>query len=134
MQIRKKTHNKELIRGRKKFQFLNYGTLGIKAISSGRIIEKKWELLQKALHKKIKLTCGANRCKIWSPLEFNNTLTKLSLESRMGKGKGSIHASSKFIREGEILIEFSGIPKHKQKDIVFFLQKKLSFKIKLNNL
>lgn len=135
MQIpRRKTHNKKAISGKKKFQFLNSGMLGIKTISSGNLIEKNWEVVRKVLNREIKLICGTNRCKTWSSVEFNNTLTKLNLESRMGKGKGSIHSNSKFVREGKILIEFNEIPEHKQNDILFFLQKKLSLKIKFVNI
>nr|QNM39545.1 ribosomal protein L16 [Gelidiella fanii]QNM39568.1 ribosomal protein L16 [Gelidiella fanii] len=134
MQNRKKTHNKEVIRGKRKFQFLNSGILGIKAISSGRLLKEKWEVTKRDLYKKIKFFCGGGRCKIWSTLEFNSTLTKLNVESRMGKGKGPIYSNSKFIREGKILIEFSQIPKHKQKEVLSFLQKKLGLRIKLVNL
>nr|YP_009988292.1 ribosomal protein L16 [Gelidiella acerosa]QNM39430.1 ribosomal protein L16 [Gelidiella acerosa] len=134
MQIKRKTHNKEIIRGKKNFQFLNSGILGVKTISSGRLIESNWITIKRDLYKKIKFICGGNRCKLWNSIEFNNTLTKLSTESRMGKGKGSIYANSKFIREGKVIIEFSQIPKHKHKELLSFLQKKLSLKIKLIHL
>nr|YP_009317533.1 ribosomal protein L16 [Gelidium sclerophyllum]AOX48985.1 ribosomal protein L16 [Gelidium sclerophyllum] len=130
-QIYTKTHNKYKTKGKKKFNFLTLGSFGLKSISCGRITKEKWESIQWTLRKKFKLKLGAKQNKIWDLIELNNSLTKLNLESRMGKGKGLVYTKSKFVREGTLLFEFNSFPKQFRKEIVEFLQSKISLKLKL---
>nr|YP_009317579.1 ribosomal protein L16 [Pterocladiella media]AOX49031.1 ribosomal protein L16 [Pterocladiella media] len=131
MLVNKKLHNKYSIKGCKKFQFLQIGNFGIKTISYGRITEEKWKLIERDLQRKFKSILGHKKNRIWSSLEFNSTLTKLSLESRMGKGKGAIYAKSKFLKPGSLLFEFTKLPKQHENEIFIFIQKKLNVKLKL---
>nr|YP_009114016.1 ribosomal protein L16 [Gelidium elegans]AGW30455.1 ribosomal protein L16 [Gelidium elegans] len=126
-----KTHNKYKIKGKKKFNFLTLGSFGLKAISCSRITKEKWESIQWALRKKFKAKLGAKQNKIWGLVELNNSLTKQNLESRMGKGKGLVYTKSKFVREGTLLFEFDSFPQQFQKEIIEFLQSKISLKLKL---
>lgn len=129
MRIIRNTHNKYSRKGNKKFHFLRYGTFGIKTISCGRITEEKWKNLDRTLRRKFKIILGSKKIKIWSPVEFNCSLTKLSPESRMGKGKGSIYAKSKFLKSGTLLFECSRLSKQYRKEVLYFVQKRLSLKL-----
>jgi ribosomal protein L16/L10AE len=64
---------------------------------------------------------------------MNSTLTALSPESRMGKGKGTIYTKCCNIKSGQILFEFSGVSSSQIKLIFYFLKDKLPFKIKVIN-
>nr|YP_011017037.1 ribosomal protein L16 [Pterocladiella capillacea]WQB61715.1 ribosomal protein L16 [Pterocladiella capillacea] len=131
MVINKKTHNKYKLKGSNKFQFIRSGRFGIKTISAGRVVKEKWILVERALQRKFKLLLGHKRSKIFSSLEFNNSLTKLSLESRMGKGKGIVYAKSKFLKPGTLLFEFTRLPKQYESEVFTFIQKKMRLKLKL---
>lgn len=126
-----KTHNKYKIKGKKRFNFLTLGSFGLKTISCGRITLEKWESTQWTLRKKFKIRLSPKQNKIWNLIELNNSLTKLNLESRMGKGKGLVYTKSKFVREGSLLFEFDSFPQQFQKEIIEFLQSKISLKLKL---
>lgn len=126
-----KTHNKYKIKGKKRFNFLILGSFGLKTISCGRITLEKWESTQWTLRKKFKIRLSPKQNKIWNLIELNNSLTKLNLESRMGKGKGLVYTKSKFVREGSLLFEFDSFPQQFQKEIIEFLQSKISLKLKL---
>nr|YP_009317556.1 ribosomal protein L16 [Gelidium sinicola]YP_009559260.1 ribosomal protein L16 [Gelidium coulteri]AOX49008.1 ribosomal protein L16 [Gelidium sinicola]QBA96107.1 ribosomal protein L16 [Gelidium coulteri] len=130
-QVYKKTHNKYKIKGKKKFNFLTFGSCGLKATSYGRITKEKWESVQWALRKKFKAELNTSQNKIWNLVELNNSLTKLSLESRMGKGKGLVYTQSKFVREGSLLFEFDSFPQQFHKEIIKFLQSRVSIKLQL---
>jgi ribosomal protein L16/L10AE len=65
---------------------------------------------------------------------MNSTLTSLSTESRMGKGKGAIYAKFCYIKPGQIIFEFSGISLYQIKFIHNFLRNKCPFKIKITNI
>nr|YP_009317510.1 ribosomal protein L16 [Gelidium isabelae]AOX48962.1 ribosomal protein L16 [Gelidium isabelae] len=130
-QVYTKTHNKYKIKGKKFFSFLTLGSFGLKTTSCGRITKEKWESIQWSLRKKFKVKLGTKQNKIWSLIELNNSLTKLNLESRMGKGKGLVYTKSKFVREGTLLFEFDSFPQQFQKEIVEFSQNKISLKLKL---
>jgi ribosomal protein L16/L10AE len=59
---------------------------------------------------------------------MNSTLTALSPESRMGKGKGSIYTKSCYVKPGQILFEFSGVSSNQIKLLHNFLKRKLPIK------
>nr|YP_008963195.1 ribosomal protein L16 [Gelidium vagum]AGO19309.1 ribosomal protein L16 [Gelidium vagum] len=127
----KKTHNKYKIKGKKTFNFVNSGSFGLKSISCGQLTKEKWESVRWALRKKFKAKLSTKQNKIWSLIQLNNSLTKLNLESRMGKGKGLVYTKSKFVREGTILFEFDSFPQQFRKEIVEFIQNRIPLKLQL---
>nr|QJH88462.1 ribosomal protein L16 [Pterocladia lucida] len=129
--MRRKTHNKYSQKGKKVFNFLQSGVFGIKALSYGVITTEKWEFIDRALQRKFKLLIGLKKNKTWGLIELNNSLTRLSLESRMGKGKGSIYTRSKFIKPGMLLFEFSNLPESYRDEIFEFIEKKIALKLKI---
>nr|WCH57920.1 ribosomal protein L16 [Hypnea nidifica] len=104
-------HNKSHIKYNQKFNqsnsILRKGNYGIKSTSFGRLTERQIIFLKNLIIKSSRKTVKSKKSiKIWSKTILNFNLTKLSSESRMGKGKGSIYALGSFIRPGSILFEF----------------------------
>ena len=64
-------------------------------------------------------------------LQLNRTLTKLSLESRMGKGKGPIYTKVLFLEKGSIIYEFENLKFQQIKEIYEFFKKYMSVKVVL---
>ncbi|MGH1163429.1 ribosomal protein L16 [Bacillus mycoides] len=60
---------------------------------------------------------------------MNLNLTKLNLESRMGKGKGSIYENAIFLKPGMILYEFDNFPISQKIKLFKYLKKKIFAKI-----
>ena len=84
---------------------LQDGTIGLKILSSTRLTEsqiKGFEWIFKKITKTQKI-----KVKFWSKPNLTKTLTKLNLESRMGKGKGNIYTTAQFLKAGTIFFEFS---------------------------
>ena len=64
-------------------------------------------------------------------MQLNKTLTKLSLESRMGKGKGSIYTRVLFLKKGSVIYEFVNINNHQIKEVYMYLKKYVPARLKL---
>jgi ribosomal protein L16/L10AE len=64
---------------------------------------------------------------------LNKTLTKLPLESRMGKGKGSIYTKVVFLKKGFVLYEFQNIKNQSMKELFYFFRKYFPAKLLLIN-
>nr|UAT97991.1 ribosomal protein L16 [Ahnfeltia plicata] len=127
---KQKTHNKYPSKIGYSRHFLRFGQFGIKATSSGRLTEEQLNSLDRSLIKKLKEVSNGNKnFKLWSLLSTNLSLTKLSSESRMGKGKGSVYTHALFVKPGFILFEFSGLSRHQVLDIIDFIKNKISLKI-----
>lgn len=130
MIIIKKTHNPFSLKYRHCNHTLKFGRFGLKVLSFSKITENQLNLIERLSLKFLKNSSGNKKViKIWSFTPFNLTLTKLSSESRMGKGKGAIYSKAFFLRPGSILFEFEGISKQQLAEILALLRKKISFKI-----
>jgi large subunit ribosomal protein L16 len=82
---------------------LNFGKFGLKALEAGSLNFKQIESARKVLSKKTE-----RQSKIWVKISFNYALTKKSLGTRMGKGKGKITFFYAKIKKGCIIFEISG--------------------------
>nr|YP_009002111.1 ribosomal protein L16 [Sporolithon durum]AGU16676.1 ribosomal protein L16 [Sporolithon durum] len=123
--IIKKLHNKYPTSYSYLRHTLRFGNLGIKSLSSTQLTENQLLCLERAILKKLRdFTPKTKSYKFWSLLLLNKSLTKLNLESRMGKGKGLVYTKSVFIKPGTILFEFSNTSKPQVKKIVNFIKKK----------
>lgn len=132
MIINKKTHNSYSLKYSHCNHTLKFGRVGIKVLSFGRLTDNQFISIERSLLKLLKnVTNNKKLIKIWSLISFNLTLTKLSSESRMGKGKGAIYSKAVFLRPGTILFEFEGISNQQTFIILNFLEKKIPFKIVL---
>lgn len=108
--MQKKTHNNHKKLKNNCNNLLRKGSSGIK-INDFKITSKELEnKVYYNLIKKIKKIIKSNKINIWNKIHFNKNLTKLNLESRMGKGKGSIYTKATFLKPGDIIYEFDYIP------------------------
>lgn len=105
---------------------LNFGTFGIKSLTSGRLCSSTIETLRRALSRKFKRTG-----KIWIRVFPHLSVTKKPAEVRMGKGKGSPAFWLAKIPAGQILFEISGVSEDLVKQAVKLISGKISLKIKL---
>lgn len=102
---------------------LKFGSYGVKILKTVRLTREQLDSLNRTITKK--LNCLFNyskKYKWWVLIQLNSTLTKLSLESRMGKGKGLVYTKVVFLKKGSIIYEFQNI-KLQQAEKIFYLIK-----------
>nr|UVF63038.1 ribosomal protein L16 [Synarthrophyton patena] len=103
---------------------LKFGSIGFKAMSEGTITKEHIFSIERSLQQKLKiLTHNSKNTKIWCLLYTNKVVTKLGLESRMGKGKGSVYTESVFIKPGCIIYEFKNITLQNSLELLNFVKK-----------
>lgn len=129
----KKSHKNYLKTISKKKSNLKFGTIGFKIMSPVILTTHHLSCLDQLLKQKLKnLTGSLKTCKVWQLVQVNTSLTKQSLESRMGKGKGNIWTKVVFLKAGSIFYEFSNVQQHQINILFSFLQKQIpSTKLKL---
>nr|YP_009511842.1 ribosomal protein L16 [Gracilaria gracilis]AXI97719.1 ribosomal protein L16 [Gracilaria gracilis] len=128
----KKTHNKYSLKLKQSNHILKYGRFGIKSVSFNRLTLNQLNALKWIISKKLKvLTNNRKHFRFWTLLSMNLTLTKFNIESRMGKGKGSIYTHAVYIKPGMILFEFDNITEQQMKNLFDYILKKISLKVKL---
>lgn len=111
---------------------LKFGSFGLKILDDIRLTTVQINSMERFLQKTLKKMLNSQKkYKIWTFLQTNKTLTKLSLESRMGKGKGSIYTEALFLKKGSVIFEFHNIKLQQIKEIYKLLQKQISVKLKL---
>lgn len=125
----KKTHNKYSLKYKQLNHTLKHGSFGIKTTSFGRLTETQFNVLYLAMLKKLRKITNKKQIRFWKPLLFNWTLTKLSSESRMGKGKGTIYAKAVYLQPGTILFEFDDIHEHQISQLFNYISKKTPLQI-----
>nr|AHX02472.1 ribosomal protein L16 [Riquetophycus sp. HSY-2014a] len=130
--IQKKTHNLYSVKYNQNNYTICFGEFGIKSNSFGKLTKIQLDSLERLLINFLKkITNNKKKIKIWNLIFFNLTLTKLSSESRMGKGKGAVYTKAFFLKPGTIIFEFNGLSKQHELEIFQFMKNKLPFKISL---
>lgn len=104
----KKLHKGKLSKLEFKSNKLKFGIIGLKAYESGTISSWQLEAARQAINKKTK-----RKGKVWIRVFPSLSITKKSVEARMGKGKGAIDYWAVKIKAGTILFELCGITKRK---------------------
>jgi len=109
----KKYHKKKNINQNEKSNLsqIKIGFYGLKSLEFGVITPKEIETARRII---ARVTKRSGKIKI--TLNFNRSLTKKPLLSRMGKGTGPINSRITYIKKGKILIEVNGI----SKKLIFF--------------
>lgn len=102
------------------------GFFGIKCLNSGRITAQQIDSVRKLLSRKMQRG-GLIRVKIFPYLP----VTSKPVETRMGKGKGSLSYWCFPIKRGRLLIEFQGVSKDLAFNINKLVNSKLCLKTKL---
>ena len=131
MLMPKRTKFRKVMKGRNrgksfKANTLSYGTIGIKALELGRIDARQIEAARIAMTRKIN-----RQGKIWITVFPAKPLTAKPLETRMGKGKGSVDRWVMNIKPGRICFEMAGVNEELARAALTLAQHKLPFKTKI---
>jgi large subunit ribosomal protein L16 len=131
MLMPKRTKYSKMMKGRnrgKSFRAnsLSYGSIGLKAIEHGRIDSRQIEASRIAMTRKIN-----RQGKVWIMVFPAKPLTKKPLETRMGKGKGSVEKWVMNIKPGRICFEMGGIDEELARQALTLAKHKLPFKTKI---
>lgn len=109
-----------------KGSFLAFGDIAIKALEHGRIDSRQIESARIAMTRHIK-----RAGKVWIRVFPDKPLTAKPLETRMGKGKGSVEKWVMNIKPGRIIYEITGIDEVTAREALALAQSKLPFKTKI---
>nr|YP_009040939.1 ribosomal protein L16 [Pyropia kanakaensis]AIB08159.1 ribosomal protein L16 [Pyropia kanakaensis]AIB08217.1 ribosomal protein L16 [Pyropia kanakaensis] len=111
-------------RGQFGLRSLEYKQVDIKQINSIKMkILKEIKVLEK--------NTSLGKIKIWFYMRPKQAVTKLSPETRMGKGKGPIVSHCCYIRPGQLIFELSNLSKLKASELISSVQDSFSFKTQL---
>lgn len=83
---------------------VSFGDFGLQATSAGRITARQIEAARMAIQRKVK-----RQGKLFIRIFPDKPITKKPLETRMGKGKGSVEAWVAVIKPGRMLYEIEGV-------------------------
>ena len=108
---------------------LKKGNFGFKINEFKRLSKEQKIYIEYLTLKSLKAFCKKKKIKYWSTIYCNQILTKLSSESRMGKGKGLYLSEAVFIKPGMILIEIDEINNNIKTELHNNLKKCVWFKI-----
>lgn len=107
---------------------LSYGDYGIYSMESIRLTAAQIEATRMAILK----TVGRKGLKLWIRVFPDIPVTKKPLETRMGKGKGSVDHFIANVKAGKMLFEFN-CPSHNTARLAFTQAKhKLPIKVKFS--
>ena len=84
---------------------LNFGSHGLKALEPERVTARQIEAARMAIQRKVK-----RAGKLYIRVFPDKPITKKPLETRMGKGKGSVDHWVCLVRPGKVLYESEGVP------------------------
>jgi len=131
MLMPKRTKYRKVMKGRNRGKShrantLAYGSIGLKAIEHGRIDSRQIEASRVAMTRKINRTG-----KVWIMVFPAKPLTAKPLETRMGKGKGSVEKWVMNIKPGKICFEMGGVDEDLAREALTLAKHKLPFKTKI---
>ena len=131
MLMPKRTKYRKVMKGRNrgksfKANTLAYGNIGLKAIEHGRIDSRQIEAARIAMTRKIN-----RQGKVWIMVFPAKPLTAKPLETRMGKGKGSVDKWVMNIKPGRICFEIAGVEDGLAREALTLARHKLPFKTKI---
>ena len=84
---------------------LAFGDIGLQAVDAGKITARQIEAARIAISRQVK-----RHGKMWIRIFPDKPLTKKPLETRMGKGKGSVELWVAPVKPGRVLYEIEGVP------------------------
>ncbi len=133
MLMPKRTKYKKMMKGRNRGKSyrgssIAFGDIAIKAVTAGRINSRQIEAARIAMTRKINRTG-----KVWIRIFPDKPLTRKPLETRMGKGKGSVEEWVMNIKPGRILFEMAGVDYKLAKEALTLAIHKLPLRAKIIN-
>jgi large subunit ribosomal protein L16 len=131
MLMPKRTKYRKVMKGRNRgtshrANKLAYGSIGLKAVEHGRIDSRQIEASRVAMTRKIN-----RQGKVWIMVFPAKPLTAKPLETRMGKGKGSVDKWVMNIKPGRICFEMGGVEESLAREALTLAKHKLPFKTKI---
>ena len=131
MLMPKKTKYSKQMKGRNRGKSyrgctISFGEIAIKATEAGRIDSRQIEAARIAMTRHVK-----REAKSWIRVFPDKPLTKKPLETRMGKGKGSVDRWVMNIKPGRIIFEMAGVSEELAREALSLAMSKLPFKTKI---
>jgi large subunit ribosomal protein L16 len=131
MLMPKRTKFRKVMKGRnrgKSFRGnkIEFGEFALKAVSAGRINSRQIEAARITMTREMK-----RQGKSWIRVFPDKPLTKKPLETRMGKGKGSVEEWVMNIKPGRIIFEVAGVSEEISRSALTLALHKLPFKCKI---
>ena len=131
MLMPKRTKYRKVMKGRNRGYArsgytLAFGDIALKAVEAGRINSRQIESARISATRHIK-----RNGKIWIRVFPAKPLTAKPLETRMGKGKGSVEGWVAVVKPGKIIYEISGVPEEVAKEALRLAASKMPFKCKI---
>ena len=126
-----KCHNNYSIFFSQKRHMLQFGSVGFKVLTASRLTKHQINIIFWLIQKNIKEYSKKDSIKLWFLIFPDLHLTKLNLESRMGKGKGNLMMPASFIKAGTVLCEFDNLSLSFAKKLLVYINKKFPGKLKL---
>jgi len=83
---------------------VDFGDFGLQATECGRVTARQIEAARMAIQRKVK-----RQGKLYIRIFPDKPLTKKPLETRMGKGKGSVEGWVAVTKPGKIIFEIEGV-------------------------
>lgn len=105
---------------------LDFGELGLKAMSGGWLTAREIEAARRAITRYFK-----RGGQIWIRIFPDKPITKKPTEARMGKGKGDIDHFAAVVEPGRVLFEVAGVDKKTAIEGLRLAQGKISLKTKI---
>ena len=102
---------------------IDFGTYGLQALECGRITNRQIEAARIAMTRYIK-----RGGKIWMRIFPDKPVSKKPLETRMGKGKGSVEFWAAKVKPGRIMFEIDGVSVSVAKEALRLAAMKLPIK------
>ena len=84
---------------------VSFGDYGLQALSPGWVTARQIEAARMAIQRKVR-----RQGKLYIRVFPDKPLTKKPLETRMGKGKGSVEMWVAVVKPGKMLYEIEGVP------------------------
>lgn len=106
---------------------LYFGFYGLISLETGHIDVNVVQSLIMVVKRKIKVKKG----KFWFSLNTSIPVTKISIGTRMGKGKGNISKYVSFVRKGHIICELSSLDRNSALSILKLIVSKLPVKARI---
>ena len=121
----RKAHKGRIHGKASRYDKLNFGEYGIKALQPDRITSNQIEAARVALTRYMKRTG-----KVWTRIFSNIPVSKKPTEVRMGKGKGTTEFWVCRVKPGRILFEVDGVNEIVAREALYKASAKLPIKTK----
>jgi large subunit ribosomal protein L16 len=84
---------------------VSFGDFGLQALEPGRISQRQIEAARMTIQRKV-----SRQGQLFIRIFPDKPITKKPLETRMGKGKGSVEGWVAVVKPGRMLYEMKGVP------------------------